>query len=196
MFGEKAQLHTLEGVGAATLLLLVIIYAIDATSMTPLTASTASVHVESELSVLGQDILSSLDYAEPGYNSKLKDDVLNWNGKEYLWNGTMYLEDGNASAENRLTNYLTDVTSIALVRQGIAHKVELTYLRLVNNETEPSVPEEWIYAGVPSNNAIRVSRKIVLQNSDTINSGNPIRDIDPQTNLYNIVEVKLTLWRM
>ena len=65
MFDDKAQLHTLEGVAASVILLIVIIYAIDATSMTPLTASTSSVHVESELQTLGQDIFNTLDYAEP-----------------------------------------------------------------------------------------------------------------------------------
>jgi len=194
MFDDKAQMHTLEGVAAATIMLLVIVYAIDATSMTPLTSSTANVHVETELQVLGQDILGALDYAEPGYNSKLKNDVLTWNGKEYVWNGTKYMENGNASyLQNNLTNNLTNILGATLITQGIAHNVELTFL--ANNGTT-YVTRRMIYNGDPSENAVIVFRKIVLQNSDTINSGNPIKDIDPSTNLYNIVDVKLILWRM
>ncbi|MCZ7404739.1 MAG: hypothetical protein O8C67_07390 [Candidatus Methanoperedens sp.] len=190
MFDDKAKMHTLEGVAAA----LVIVYAIDATSMTPLTSSTANVHVETELQVLGQDILGALDYAEPGYNSMLKNDVLGWNGKEYTWNGTKYMEKGNASyPQNNLTNNLTNILNATLITQGIAHNVELTFL--VNNGTSYST-QRIIYNGDPSENAVIVSRKIVLQNSDTINSVNPIKDIDPSTNLYNIVDVKLILWRM
>ncbi len=195
MLDEKAQLHTLEGVAAATIMLLVIVYAIEATSMTPLTSSTANVHVETELAVLGQDILNALDYAEPGYNSKLKNDIITWNGNEYVWNGTKYAEKNNASA-SPLTSNLTIITNATLIGQGIAHNVELTYIANVSNITSPA-SSIMIYNGDPSENAVIISRKLVLQNTDFSPAANyPVKDIDPSTNLYNVVEVKLTLWRM
>ncbi|MFZ3168989.1 MAG: hypothetical protein WA130_15355 [Candidatus Methanoperedens sp.] len=195
MFDEKGQMHTLEGVAAATIMLLVIVYAIDATSMTPLTSSTANVHVETELQVLGQDILGALDYAEPGFNSKLKNDVLEWNGKQYIWNGTKYLEKGIASdPQKNLTNNLTNNLYYTLTKQGVAHSVELTFL--TNNGTS-LLTQKMIYNGNPSDNAMIVSRKIVLHNSDNTNNNNLLlTDIDPSTDLYNIVDVKLILWRM
>ncbi len=197
MFDENAQLHTLEGVAASVLLLLVIIYAIDATSMTPLTASTSSVHVESDLQTLGQDIFNVLDYAEPGYNSKLKNDIMNWNGKEYLWNGTKYMENGNSTySQNNLSNNLTNLLNSTLIQKGIAHKVEIIYLMSVNNVTIPSGANPIIYAGAPSDNAVIVSKKIVLQNTDNVPAINPVDDIDPSTNLFNIVEIRLVMWRM
>ena len=191
---EKAQMHTLEGVAAATIMLLVIVYALDATSMTPLTSSTANVHAETELQVLGQDILSVLDYAEPGYNSKLKNDVLNWTGDEYIWTASNYsqLKYGQINQSNNLTNNLTGILKDALVKQGIAHNVVLTFL---DSSTLLPTSADMIYNGNPSDNAVIVSRKIVLQNSDNPASGT-IKDIDPSTNLYNIVDVKLILWRM
>ncbi|HEY9204595.1 MAG TPA: hypothetical protein VIO58_01640 [Candidatus Methanoperedens sp.] len=197
---EKAQLHTLEGVAAATLLLLVIIYAIDATSMTPLTSSTANVHIESELAAIGQDILNTLDYAEPGYNSRLKNDIIKWDGRQYLWNGTKYIENSNSTTSQNppLTNNLTDLLNNTLIRQGIAHKVELGYLIRVNNSVVPSTSVEWIYAGVPSNNAVIVSRKIVLQMSDLSGlslSNYTIKKMDPLSDPFNIVDVRLILWR-
>jgi hypothetical protein len=197
MFDDKAQMHTLEGVAAATIMLLVIVYAIDATSMTPLTSSTANVHVETELQVLGQDILGALDYTEPGYNSKLKNDVLTWNGKEYVWNGTKYMENGNASyLQNNLTNNLTNILGATLITQGIAHNVELTFLA---DNGSTYVTRRMIYNGNPSENAVIVSRKIALHSGDinkTNLPNNPINDIDPSTSLYNIVDVKIILWRM
>jgi hypothetical protein len=197
MFDEKAQLHTLEGVAASVILLLVIIYAIDATSMTPLTSSTSSTHVESELQILGQDIFNTLDYAEPGYRSMLKYDITNWKGLEYIWNGTMYIENGNTSfSPEILTNNLTVLLKDTLVNRGIAHKVEVVYLISSDNNTVPSGTNTIIYAGTPSNNAVIVSRKIVLQDTDGVSSDNPIEDIDPLSNLYNIVDIKLVMWRM
>lgn len=192
---EKAQLHTLEGVAAATIMLLVVVYALDATSMTPLTSSTANAHAETELQVLGQDILSALDYAEPGYNSSLKYDVLNWDGYEYIWTGEIYCRLPCNNPSLNLTNNLTSLLNATLVNQGIAHNVDLIFL---DNGTLTS--KTMIYNGDPSNNAVIVSRKIVLQSSDcalVVSNcvNNPIQNIDPSTNLY-IVDVKLTLWRM
>ena len=198
MFDDKAQLHTLEGVGAATLMLFVIIYAIDATSLTPQTSSTSSVHIENELQYLGQDVLNTLDFAEPGYSSDLKNDVLNWNGSEYIWSGAAYLNiaDNTNSLDNNITRILIDT----MVRRGIAHNVELTYF-----DNGSYVTRNMIYNGDPSNNAVIVSRKIVLQNvgnngdnkeGNNRNSTNPIMDMDESTNLYNIVNIRLILWRM
>ena len=198
MFDDKAQLHTLEGIGAATIMLLVVIYAIDATSLTPQTSSTASVHIENELQYLGQDILNTLDYAEPGYSSNLKNDVLNWDGSAYIWSGAAYLK--KADNTQSLNNNITKILNATMVRRGIAHNVELTYL---DNST--SVTKNMIYNGDPSNNAVTVSRKIVLQNvgsngddkeGNNRNSTNPIMDMDRSTNLYNIVQIRLILWRM
>ncbi len=200
IFNDKAQLHTLEGVAAATIMLLVIVYAIEATSMTPLTSSTANLHVETEIALLGQDILGALDYAEPGYNSKLKNDIATWNGKTYIWNGTRYMEMGNSSyAQNNLTHNLTNIMSSTLTAQGIAHNVEFMFMDLSDNETSFSSVVSMIYNGNPSDNAVIVSRKLALHDGDinaTKYPGNPIADIDPATNLFNIVEIRLTLWRM
>ncbi len=194
MLDEKAQLHTLEGVAAATIMLLVIVYAIDSTSMAPVTSSTADMRVETELQTLGQDILSALDYAEPGYDSKLKNDIKVWNGSEYVWNGTKYI---NATyAQNNLTNNLTEILNATLVKQGIAHNVVIS--SLADNGTNVST-NYMIYNGDPSNNAVIVSRKIALHDGDIdrINyPANPIDEIDNSTNLYNIVDVRLVLWRM
>lgn len=190
---ERAQMHTLEGVAAATIMLLVIVYAIDATSMTPLTSSTANVHAEAELQVLGQDILSALDYAEPGYSSKLKNDIMGWDGNQYIWTATNYTQlKAGQILSNNLTNNLTGILYAALVKQGIAHNVVLTFL---DNSTFLPISADMIYNGDPSDNAVIVSRKIVLQDSDNPASGT-IKDIDPSTNLYNVVDVKLILWRM
>lgn len=196
MFDDKAQLHTLEGVAASALMLIVIIYAIDATSLTPLSSSTTNVHVESELVTQGQDILNTLDYAEPGDLSDLKKNVINWDGKQYQWNGTKYVEDGNET--NIFSNNLTSTLTTTLINRGIAHELDVSYLITVYNNTYVSEPETIVYAGVPSDNAVIVSKKIVLQNGDIpyVTSSNPIKDIDDvSNNMWNIIDVKLVLWR-
>lgn len=192
MFDENAQLHTLEGVAAATLLLMVIIYAIDATSITPLTASTANLHIESEVQMLGQDMLNTLDYAEPRNNSELKNFIINWNGNQYVWSGNAY-DSGGEKLDNNIT--IIKIFNNTLIKQGIAHNMEVIYLEEVDNFTRPSSPAIMIYNGEASNNGVIVSRKIVLHDTDNTNSANPIKDIDTSTNLYNIVDIRLILWR-
>lgn len=194
MFDEKAQLYTLEAVAAVSIMLIVIIYAIDATSMTPLTASTSSVHVEAELIAMGQDIFNILDYAEPNYSSKLKMNIAAWDGKEYIWSGANYTIKGTTNVTGNLTN-ITELLNATLIKQGIAHNLDLVFLsRRPDNTTYP-VKVKIIFNGDPSNNAVIVSRKIVLQNSDNVNPST-IEDIDLSSNFYNIVDIKLTLWRM
>jgi len=205
MFDDKAQLHTLEGVAAATIILLVIIYAIDATSLTPLTSTSSNVHIEKELEFMGQDILNTLDYSEPGYGSKLKEDITNWNGSSYIWNGSAYIDIYKNTPP--LNNTLTSIFIQTLIKRGIAHNVELTF---IDNSSFLPVTKSMIYNGDPSNNAVIVSRKLVLQNrvsknvnddrgkdEDSISKEKEIiTDIDPSTDFYNIVEVKIVLWRM
>ncbi len=196
MFDDKAQLHTLEGVAAATLILLVILYAIDATSMTPLTSSTAGVHMESELRSLGTGILNTLDYTEPGYNSKLNYDISGWNGSQYVWNGENYV--GLIDSATFLNDNMTDLLRAVLVNESIAHNVELTYITIQDNMTI-SARSIMIYNGDPSDNAVIISRKLLLHDGDinvTLNPYNPISDIDSSTNLWNIVDVNLILWRL
>lgn len=196
MFDDKAQMYTLEGISAAAIMFLILLYAIDATSLTPLTSSTANVHVESELQLLGQDILSALDYTEPGYDSRLKSDVSNWTGYTYVWNGRSYIDPLNLSRAN-LSNNLTRVFEKVLVKQGIAHNVELTYLASDGVNQTYLVSSDMINNGDPSDNAIIVSRKIVLHNNNINETNLPlIMDIDRATDLYNIVDVKIILWRM
>ncbi|GFO97787.1 hypothetical protein ig2599ANME_1997 [groundwater metagenome] len=196
MFDEKAQLHTLEGVAAASIMLIVIIYAIDATSMTPLTASTSSVHVEVELRAMGQDIFNILDYAEPNYSSKLKMDIAAWDGKEYIWSGSNYTIKGTTNVTGNLTN-ISELFNATLIKQGTAHNLDVIFLSLRPDNTTYPVKVNIIFNGDPSNNAVIVSRKIVLQNSDFIKGySDSIEDIDLSSNFYNIVDIRLTLWRM
>ncbi len=56
-----------------------------------------------------------------------------------------------------------------------------------------------LWNGRPSDNAVIVSRKISLHDEDM--AANPslsriIPDMDPDSQFYNVLEVRLTLWRM
>lgn len=192
---ETGQMHTLEAVMAAIIMVTVVVFAVQATSLTPLTSSTANTHIETQLKTQGYDIINSLDHSEYEQDSRLKKDLLNWDGDVYIWNGSSYISKSNQSKE--LNSSTAKTLEIIAVKRGIAHNVHFTYIK--ENGERYSSP--YIYNGEPSDNAVIISRKIVLSNPDisntsTFSSATGINNLNNSTDLYNIVDIQLTLWRI
>jgi hypothetical protein len=189
-------MHTLEAVMAALIMVGVIVFAVEATSLTPLTSSTANAHIEAQMQTMGQDMLNALSYAPYGHDSALKSDVMNWDGTEFVWNGTAY--ESRASTNITLTNSnLADMFAFITIPRGIAHNIHFTWI----NEEGVFIARPYIYNGDPSDNAVIVSKKVVLSDYEVGNvssfaANTGIPDIDNSTAFYNIVNVKMTLWRM
>ncbi|HJH28876.1 MAG TPA: hypothetical protein C5S51_04175 [Methanosarcinaceae archaeon] len=188
-------MHTLEAIMASTIMVVIIVFAVQATSLTPLTSSTANAHIEAQLQTIGQDMLSALDYSQYDQTSDLKKDILDWNGDEYAWSGDSYESRANANAT--LNSSMKYMFTYILIPRGIAHNVQFSHM----SDTGRFSSIFYIYNGDPSDNAVIVSRKVLLSNPDIgntsifqINTG--IVDIDDTTDLYNIIDVKLILWRM
>ena len=193
--GQLAQMHTLEAIMAATIMVMIIVFAVQATSLTPLTSSTANAHIEAQLQVIGQDMLSALDHSQYGQKSNLKNDILNWNGDEYAWNSEYYKSRTNASVT--LNSSMEDILTYIAIPRGIAHNIQFSHMSDAGRFSSIF----YIYNGDPSDNAVIISRKIVLSNPDIGNTSafqanTGIIDIDDTTDFYNIVDVKLILWRM
>ena len=188
------QMYTLEGFMASTIMILALILSVQATSITPLTSSAANQHVEAQLQFIGQDMLTSLDYSSGSTPSPLVHDILNWNGSQHVWNGSHYVKTYDKT--EIFDNNLTDKLKFTLVSSGIAHNVHIIFL---NNATNELVTKRMIYNGDPSDNAIIVSHKVVLHYNDVSTdfySLTGIGDVDSSTDIYNLVDVRLTLWRM
>ena len=192
---QLAQMHTLEAVMASTIMVMVIVFAVQATSLTPLTSSTANAHIEAQLQTIGQDMLSALDHSQYDQRSNLKKDILNWNGDEHAWSGESY--ESRANANISLNSSMEDMFKYILIPRGIAHNVQFSHM----SDTGRFSSIFYIYNGDPSDNAVIVSRKVLLSNPDigntsTFQTNTGIIDIDDTTDLYNIIDVKLILWRM
>ena len=188
-------MHTLEAIMATTIMIAVLVFAVQATALTPLTSSTANAHIESQIHTLGQDMLTVLDHSAYGTNSALKDQIIEWNGDEYVWTATSYCSRTNSS--DILAGPLTEMLELVVIENGIAHNIEFTF----NTETGSSQTIPLIYNGDPSDNAVIISRKVLISNTDiedavTFASDTGIFDMDSSTDYYNIIDVKLTMWRM
>ncbi|WP_406660503.1 hypothetical protein V7O66_11725 [Methanolobus sp. ZRKC3] len=191
-----AQMHTLEALMAALIMVGIIVFTVQATSLTPLTSSTANAHIEAQLQAMGQDMLNVLSYSPYGDDSDLKKDIINWDGKEYVWDGNQYesIDSQNKTLDN---SSFVDILSFIAIPRGIAHNVDLAWV----NDNGISSSKAYIYNGDPSNNAVIVSKKLVLSNTDVGDASaffatTGIADADDSTDFYNIVNVRLTLWRM
>lgn len=182
-----AQIYTLEALMALLLIIGVIVFTVQATSLTPLTSSTANAHIEAQLQILGQDMLNSLDYAEYGQDSPLKKDILSWNGTYYTWDSQNYRAKSGIVLTNSSTAKLLETVA---VKKGIAHNVELSWIE--ENGRVKTMP--YIYNGEPSDNAVIITKRVLLSNSDLPNI--IIQDSDASTDFYNVIDVKLILWRM
>ncbi|MCX9010350.1 MAG: hypothetical protein OIN66_04425 [Candidatus Methanoperedens sp.] len=183
MQNEKAQLYTIEGIASAMLLVMVVIFVVRAAPMTPNTSSSAHQYLEAQLETQGQDLLIILDYVPEGsLNSPLKQAVIGWTGLRF---------EGQSQVLPQSLNYTANVLKEALADAGIAYNFELSV------DTSSGVATYGIlWNGKPSDNAVIVSRKIVLHDDDGVVATDKIQDMDPTTKFYNIVDVRLTLWRM
>ncbi|WP_292469994.1 hypothetical protein [Methanolobus sp.] len=193
-FDTSAQLHTLEALMGLIIVTGIIIFTVQATSLTPLTSSTANAHIEAQLQTLAQDMLTMLDHSQSGHNSSLKEDILDWDGDEYSWNSTDYVSENKNTLENSST---ADLLMAVITPKGIAHNVQFAVI----NDAGAVMPLDYIYNGEPSDNAVIVSRRVLLSDSDIPNSSQfqsytGIADADTSTDFYNLIDVKMILWRM
>ena len=186
----KGQTFTLEAVITALLLLTVVFITIQAIPLTPLTPSTANIIVENNLEAYAGDVLTALIYENKKEPSILKKALLSWDC------GTIY---GGASGEDYDQSFsdpsnakiLKEILISAFEKKGIAYNIELYY-----NDTTSLRKLTFIFNGHPSRNAVTVTQIIPIYDSDP-DSGvkNCIPDID-ESNLYNVLYVKVTVWRM
>jgi len=196
----RAQAHTLEAVAASIVILASVVFALQVTAVTPLSASTASQHIENQQQASAAGVL---DAARE--NGALDAAVRYWDET----NGTFH---GTAGA-----GYTTDpeVNRTALGRmlldtfeaRGVAFNVYFAY----PTDTGTLVRERFIYRGEPSDNAATATTTVALYDDDplydanetttnvTVNGSSTYDALIPpesSTGLYNAVRVEVVVWRM
>lgn len=214
---NKGQIHTLEGLMASIIMLLVLVMVINNTAVTPLSSSTTNKHVQLELMNMGEDLLASLDYTHDPTtcpNTPLKEAILEWNGDQFVWNGKYFkdVSPPNAIYTDMNNTTFAETLNSTFSQLGIAYDVEIVYFTNGTN----AIAKKMIWNGDPSDNSVTVTRMVMFHDDDKMNivgpiggntpcvfSPNPngIPDADKDTipgakGFYNIVYVRLTLWRM
>jgi len=195
---ERGQALTLEAITAAIILLASIGFALQVTAVTPLSASTSSQHLENQLQLTGEGVLSSA-----ADNGDLEEAVTYWN--------TTNDEFHNASDPRYYQSPVEMNTSFgdSLIRtygeRNIAYNVLIHYY----NENGNRLTQTMIDSGAPSDHAVSSSRTIELVDDDHIVEQNfssgpalsettdfYIPDSEPDGPHYNLVRVEVISWRI
>jgi len=169
---DEAQLHTLEGLGAALLitatLLLIINFSVIAT---PQSEMQINVQLEQE----GADALAVLDIPDS--------EVLAKNLTEYVaaYNSTTTV-NMTQSALPQLDNQLS------VLLPNTVYKVDIAYVNSGNLIIAPV-----IIKGTPGDNSIVTRRLVVLDNSTASVAGG---DWNLNDDEIKVVEVRLTIWKV
>jgi hypothetical protein len=182
---DHAQLYTLEGAATAIMMIILIVFIIKASPLTPLTSSTSHQQVEAQLETTGTDLLIVLDHVpEDEEYSALKQALKGWDGDATL---------GQFEPPVNLT-YLSTIFNSVFLRYGTAYNLEVAFLN--EDEEWETLPIFW--NGRSSDNSVLVTKKVAIHNSDDISEElqSKIPDISDNSDFYNILDIKLTLWRM
>ena len=202
---DRGQAHTLEAFAAALLLVAGLVFATQATAVTPLSASTSNQHVENQAAIAAQDVLTT---------TKASGD---------LTAALLYYDDGFVGAENgryyagvpdSATHPLHDTLTEAFDVRRIAFDIDV-YHPDGDGGTDRT---RLVDMGTPSDNAATASTRLALYSDDRLfdadadapddeaYSGARLDEVgerdyfaDPvggSDTLYTVVEVRITAWQM
>ena len=193
---ERGQAHVLEGIAAAMLVLTSVIFALQVTAVTPLTASTANQHLETQAAGATAGVLATAD--EQG---TLRETVLYWNDS-----GSRFHDAGpQGQYAARVPTEFGDTLEAAFRDRGMVYNVNMLYLNDAGDVREIQM----LHQGDPSDHAVRVTRTVVLYDSDTLraadenSTGVAVADSNryfasnvEEGPVYNVIRVEVVVWRM
>lgn len=195
---NRGQAHTLEGVVASLVLLSGIVFALQVTAVTPLSASTSNQFIENQQQASAAGVLATAEE-----NGALQRAVLFWDNQSDRFHNTT---DENYYTTGGPPNEFGEMLNRTFDGGGVVFNVYYTYLGRNDNLNRIRV----VYRGEPSDNAVTASRMITISDDDvlyahdgTATSVNVTEaanlympDTDSSSGVYNVVKVEVIAWRM
>lgn len=193
----RGQAFTLESLAASLLLFAGVVFALQATVVTPQSASTAGEHVENQNTGLAAGTLDSA-----AANGTLRPTLLSWNGSGERFYGSpandSFVDGGPPTAFGRTLDR-------TLGNRSVVFNVNLRYVAA--NGSVRSKP--LVHLGTPSDDAVRAARSVTLFDDDVLvdAAGRPTNttlassttfyapDAAPSSPVYNVVRVEVVAWR-
>jgi len=203
---DRGQAHTLEAFTAALLLIAGLIFATQATAVTPLSASTSNQHVGNQAAIAAQDVLTATE--ESG---NLTAALLYYEDGKFVDSGDGTGYAGVPPESHPLHGPLTE----AFGDRQTAFDIEVYYPEDGGNRTGGVTVVDM---GSPSDNAATASARVALYGDDRLfnasvdDPGNATYSgpqlanesghdyfapsVGASDTLYTVVEVKITAWQM
>lgn len=196
---DRGQSYTLEGIVAGAVVLAAVAVALQSAVITPQSTSATSQRIEV---VEGTTADTLLDHA--ARNRSLREAVLFWDPNESTFVNATHEGYVPGPPPNRFGRILNRTFS----QENIAVNVHVT------SSTQGGTRRtQMVFQGSPSNAAVTASRTVVLFNDDhLINESGQINttlndtisgpesfyaaDAAPNSSVYNVVEVRLVVWRI
>ena len=190
----RGQAHTVEAFAAAVLVVGGLIFATQATAVTPLSASTSNQHIENQQQASIEGLLAAS--AESG---TLAEAVLYWDVQEEEFEDA---PESGVYAEGPPNDFGDDLNEL-LGDRRIAFNVVVRY-------PEPdggTDVESMVRMGQPSDNAVSATRTVGLYDSSrlSVEDGDELGglddgefyadDIGADSQLYTVLEVEVVAWR-
>jgi len=191
---RRAQAHTLEGFVAALIILSGIAFALQATAVTPLTASTSNQHIENQQRATAVNVLETAEAEE-----ELVESALYWNETREAFRdsgaGGTYSNGGPPTAFGETLN-------VTFSDENVAFNVRVGY-----REPDGGTGSQGMVAmGEPSDNAVGATRTVVVFDDDTLtgtdrtleaaNESFYADDVAPDERVYNVLEIRVIVWRI
>lgn len=193
---SRGQAYTLEALVSALLLLGAVIFALQATAVTPQSATTADEHSQEQLEQVGNGVLDAA--AEDG---AIRRTVLYWDNSTGTFHGLKSYEAAYTNAA--LPTAFGDLLAETFASQAIAYNVNVRY----SDSSGSTATQRILDSGTPSDDAVVVTELVTLYDDDLLytESENPgsttvseaafyAPDSDPDSGVYNVVAVEVVLW--
>ncbi|MGM0446999.1 MAG: DUF7288 family protein [Methanobacteriota archaeon] len=194
---DRGQAHTLEAFTAALLLVTGLIFATQATAVTPLSASTSNQHVENQAEIAAGDLLATAEAS-----GELKAALLYYDNGRFVG----ATDGGGYAGIPPEAHPLHDPLEEAFGDRQIAFDIDVYYPDGSGETGDVSMVD----MGSPSDNAATASTRVTLYGDDRFGDddryvlaadgpgagyfADPV-DGDGEV-LYTVVEVRITAWQM
>lgn len=198
---SRAQIHTLEGLAGAVVLILAVTYAFNAFVVTP----TSDVDPGTEMKEqMAEDILS-VSHGEEGL--EVRNILLNWNASQAQFEGSSggayYYEKeppdpGNVTFSEEIENMMSN--------EGLSYNLDATFTAENGTETGSLT---LVHNGDPGSSAVTASRTVYLFDDDNVTSADgrvTLEEVNNESDLvypipsrddlasYNRVSIRKTVW--
>ena len=201
----RGQAYTLEAVVAALLIVSSLVFALQVTAVTPLSASTSSQHIENQQRASAAGALAAAAHTPvEGESNALREAVLYCNVTQMPG---YHDADSPPSYTNRNPDNAFGEILDRSFQRGVALNVRV-------HADEAGDTHRMIDRGTPSDNAVSASRTVTIYENDTLTSPEAggmsvieaseqglLEDCLPDSTVddgpvYAVVRVEVTAWRM